>query len=220
MELLQQEGRYDGDMFVEEYNEEVVGLVNLAIETKQAQEEVNKLMQKHVEQVEHLDNETTQIYDTTEDGLFTVADAARLAGQGRTLKAAATGAVVGGVVGTGVGVLGGPPGMVAGAAGGATLFGVIGGGVAKVFEWRHNKIIDSELMEHEHKKKFIYSENCQKCGSHFNFIKHRHYCRICGSSVCRSCSSSKVSYRYRGIPEPKNVRACDPCFKTFENTKI
>lgn len=51
---------------------------------------------------------------------------------------------------------------------------------------------------------------CERCASHFSFIKRRHHCRKCGMIVCQGCSSYEAVIPDSPYKEP--VRVCDGCF--------
>ncbi|XP_056176635.1 1-phosphatidylinositol-3-phosphate 5-kinase FAB1B isoform X2 [Syzygium oleosum] len=61
---------------------------------------------------------------------------------------------------------------------------------------------------------------CYDCDSHFNIINRRHHCRLCGRVFCGKCTANSVpatSTDYKAsCEEGKRIRACNYCFKQWE----
>lgn len=49
---------------------------------------------------------------------------------------------------------------------------------------------------------------CQRCSAYFTFFRGRHHCRICGSVVCRTCSTDKFMTSSKSAA----LRACRACY--------
>ena len=57
-------------------------------------------------------------------------------------------------------------------------------------------------------------DECLICGSRFSVTKLRHKCRLCGESVCSSCSPQRV----RVTPGAEKVRACNICAQEWRRS--
>uniref|UniRef100_A0AAY4BP31 Hepatocyte growth factor-regulated tyrosine kinase substrate n=1 Tax=Denticeps clupeoides TaxID=299321 RepID=A0AAY4BP31_9TELE len=63
---------------------------------------------------------------------------------------------------------------------------------------------------------WVDAEECHRCRVQFGVMTRKHHCRACGQIFCGKCSS-----KYSTIPKfgiEKEVRVCEPCFETLNNS--
>lgn len=61
------------------------------------------------------------------------------------------------------------------------------------------------------------SGSCALCTKDFGVINRRHHCRLCGDSICDSCSLSRLVIpfqKYGNFPQ----RVCDNCYANTTGT--
>jgi len=169
-----------------------------------------------------MEAQVAQAEGDTTDAVYTIAQAGRQKANGFVTQGVLTGTAVGGVIGTGVGVVGGPKGMAVGAVGGATVFGFIGGGIGKLRKKMLNSSIDKTLVNHHHKSTWKPDElapNCTDCKQKFTTLRRRHHCRKCGEVFCGTCTSQTQHLKYKGLEKSTKVRVCKNCYRNSSFTE-
>jgi uncharacterized protein YcfJ len=191
------------DELITELNNELVIIKRDAMELYALQKASKQYIDDSQPQLTTVENNIKETDTNSEAALFNVADSARIAPSSNIkLKFIAGASIVGSVIGGGVGVIGGPAGIAIGAAAGATLFGSVGGGIAKLIDMNKQYNIDKELIDHRDQGIFKNADKCGICNTAFTLLRGRHHCRICGESVCSNCSPFTLLITYKGISEP------------------
>jgi hypothetical protein len=200
--------------FTEEINEELNQMYKDTLVLNELVKKTHSTDAAKQEQIQQIQGNVNTAHAQSVDAFYDTVEAAQLHSKNVKLKLGAGGMAAGGALGAGTGLVttGTGTGAVAGTAIGAVLLGSIGGAIGTLVNNNRQKDIDKEIMNFADRDLKVDENYCNICKDDFSWRKNKHFCRVCGKTVCKKCSPNKVNKTYKGCPEPKSVRACKNCY--------